>query len=127
MGPNAVFCRAVVFAVIAWAPAARAAITVGTSYIGGSRIDAATSIAVDSAGYIYVAGWTESTDLPAANANQPRCLVPLGVRDDVANLAKRAFVRACDKDVWRTQHEPFNYADDLRTGFAAAKHDFRKS
>ena len=38
--------------------------------VGGSRIDAATALAVDSAGSMYVAGWTESTDFPAAHAVQ---------------------------------------------------------
>jgi len=40
------------------------------TYLGGTRLDAITSMAVDGAGYIYVAGWTESSDLPLANAWQ---------------------------------------------------------
>jgi hypothetical protein len=41
------------------------------TYLGGTRFDALTSIAVDGAGYIYVAGYTESVDLPVTNAWQP--------------------------------------------------------
>lgn len=52
--------------------AARAELTVRTSYLGGSRMDTVTSVAVDASGNIYVAGWTESDDLPVANAAQSR-------------------------------------------------------
>jgi hypothetical protein len=34
-----------------------------STYLGGSRADAATSVAMDSTGAVYVAGWTDSTDL----------------------------------------------------------------
>src|ERR1051326_5339075 len=40
------------------------------TYLGGTRFDSITSMAVDAAGYIYVAGWTESSDLPLRNAWQ---------------------------------------------------------
>jgi hypothetical protein len=40
------------------------------TYLGGTRLDAITGIAVDAAGYIYVAGWTESSDLRVVNAWQ---------------------------------------------------------
>jgi Beta-propeller repeat len=43
-----------------------------STYLGGSGIDAATSVAVDGAGNIYAAGWTDSTDLPALNAFLPQ-------------------------------------------------------
>ncbi|MCC7496862.1 MAG: SBBP repeat-containing protein [Bryobacterales bacterium] len=41
------------------------------SYLGGSRTDTVTATAVDAAGFIYLAGWTDSTDLPMVNAGQP--------------------------------------------------------
>lgn len=41
------------------------------TYFGGNRTDFAYSIAVDPAHNIYVAGWTESTDLPTESALQP--------------------------------------------------------
>jgi hypothetical protein len=41
-----------------------------SSYMGGSGMDAANAIAVDSSGAAYVAGYTYSTDLPVTNAFQ---------------------------------------------------------
>lgn len=41
-----------------------------STYIGGSRPDAGTAIAVDAAGNAYVAGETASDDLPTVNAAQ---------------------------------------------------------
>ncbi len=41
-----------------------------STYLGGSGIDAANAIAVDSSGAAYVAGYTYSTDLPVVNAVQ---------------------------------------------------------
>jgi hypothetical protein len=37
-----------------------------STYFGGSGFDGANAIAVDAAGNIYIAGWTESPDLPTA-------------------------------------------------------------
>lgn len=47
-----------------------------STYLGGSSSngnDAGNAIAVDPAGYIYVAGETGSADFPTANAIYPRC------------------------------------------------------
>jgi hypothetical protein len=41
-----------------------------STYLGGSGMDAANAITVDSSGAAYVAGYTYSTDLPVANAVQ---------------------------------------------------------
>ncbi len=41
-----------------------------STYLGGSSVDEAQGIAVDSSGNAYVAGWTGSTDFPVLNAAQ---------------------------------------------------------
>ena len=41
-----------------------------STYLGGSGIDGATSVAIDGSGSAYVAGYTESTDFPIAGALQ---------------------------------------------------------
>jgi uncharacterized repeat protein (TIGR01451 family) len=46
-----------------------------STYLGGSGIDIANAIAVDSGGSAYVAGYTYSTDLPVVNAQQPSVAV----------------------------------------------------
>jgi hypothetical protein len=42
-----------------------------STYLGGSGFENATAVAVDSTGYIYVAGWTDSSDLRTVNALRP--------------------------------------------------------
>jgi hypothetical protein len=42
-----------------------------STYFGGTNIDVATGIAVDSAGAVYLAGYTDSTNFPTTNAVQP--------------------------------------------------------
>ena len=42
-----------------------------STYLGGSDDDGGAGIAVDSAGSAYVAGFTNSSDFPTANAEQP--------------------------------------------------------
>jgi hypothetical protein len=44
-----------------------------SSYLGGSKDDYGRAIAVDSAGYAYVTGWTHSDDFPAT----PQALQPI--------------------------------------------------
>src|SRR5262249_1126358 len=42
-----------------------------STYLGGTNIDFGESIAVDSGGYVYIAGYTGSADFPTVNADQP--------------------------------------------------------
>jgi hypothetical protein len=42
-----------------------------STYLGGSNDDVGRAIAVDGAGHIYVAGYTDSSDFPVQNAFQP--------------------------------------------------------
>ncbi|HKQ73370.1 MAG TPA: SBBP repeat-containing protein [Blastocatellia bacterium] len=42
-----------------------------STYLGGGRADFGSSVTVDDAGNVYVAGLTTSTDFPMANALQP--------------------------------------------------------
>lgn len=42
-----------------------------STYLGGSGVDAATSVAVDASGNMYIAGYTDSTDFPLAAPLQP--------------------------------------------------------
>ena len=53
--------------------ASGAASRVYATYFGGSYVDSAQSIAVDGAGNAYLTGYTDSPDLPVANAFQPAC------------------------------------------------------
>ncbi len=41
-----------------------------STYLGGSNVESASAIAVDANGNAYVAGWTNSTNFPTANALQ---------------------------------------------------------
>ena len=41
-----------------------------STYFGGSAFDSITSIAVDAAGNSYIAGWTESLNIPVVSARQ---------------------------------------------------------
>jgi hypothetical protein len=50
------------------APSGTALLKLG--YVGGRGADTATAVALDSAGSIYLAGWTLSTDFPLVNAYQ---------------------------------------------------------
>jgi Beta-propeller repeat len=49
-----------------------------STYLGGSSLDYANGVAVDSSGNAYVTGWTSSANFPIANALQP---TKLGVND----------------------------------------------
>ena len=53
------------------AVAAQPAVSYST-YFGGAQVDAATAVATDANGNIYVAGWTESVDLAPTVAPQLR-------------------------------------------------------
>ena len=48
-----------------------AASLVAATYFGGSGCDSIRALGLDSSGYVYVAGWTDSPDLPVGNAFQP--------------------------------------------------------
>src|SRR6185369_4088191 len=48
-----------------------------------------------------------------ANSDEACRFMPLGVSNDIAYLAKCAFVGACDEDVRRTLGKSLDYADDL--------------
>src|ERR1043166_1006270 len=63
----------------------------------------------------------------AANADEVRGFVPLSVCYHVANLAKRAFVGACNEDVWRALCESLDDAYDLRARFATTENYLRKA
>jgi len=53
--------------------ASGAASRVYATYFGGSQVDSGQSIAVDGSGNAYLTGYTDSPDLPVANAFQPTC------------------------------------------------------
>jgi hypothetical protein len=55
--------------VVKFSPAG-SALVYGT-YLGGSSIDDGESIAVDSSGFAYIAGYTASPDFPIVNGDQP--------------------------------------------------------
>ncbi|HMD71822.1 MAG TPA: SBBP repeat-containing protein [Bryobacteraceae bacterium] len=60
-----------------------------STYFGGGSSDQANAIAVDAARNVYIAGWTFSTDLPTANAVQPRAgSASLGYYNGDAFVAK---------------------------------------
>ena len=46
-----------------------------TTYLSGSADEAATGLAVDAKGNVYVTGYTHSTDFPVQNAYQATCAV----------------------------------------------------
>lgn len=50
-----------------------------STFLGGAEFDSVHGLAVDSQGYIYLAGKTHSRNFPVVNAHQPACaLGPLG-------------------------------------------------
>jgi len=53
-----------------------------STYLGGSGSEEAFGVAADSAGAIYVTGYTGSTDFPTANAFQPSFANPPGQGSD---------------------------------------------
>jgi len=53
-------------------PLAQAGPVLGfATYLGGAREDEARAVAVDDAGYVYVAGYTDSADFPVTRAGKP--------------------------------------------------------
>jgi hypothetical protein len=60
-----------------------------STYFGGNNFDAGESIAVDNTGYIYVAGFTDSTNFPTFNAVFPAI-------DNGTNLVKKNAVYPFD-------------------------------
>ena len=65
------------------------------TYIGGSDIDEAVGIAVDSTGHVYVTGMTRSTDFPSLTAIQGPCSLPPG-----------SLGSSCSTDVFLTKLNP---------------------
>jgi len=66
------------------------------TYLGGSANDRASSLAVDDLGHVYVAGYTDSTNFPTANALYPGIsgkLIP-----QLGNYLVDAFVAELDGD-----------------------------
>jgi hypothetical protein len=49
-----------------------------STYLGGNGSDLPTSIALDAAGNVHLAGWTESTNFPLKNAPETRVAVNTG-------------------------------------------------
>lgn len=58
------------------------------SFLGGSGTDNATAVALDATGNIYLAGETNSSDFPIANALQPGCGNECGEAIPTAFIAK---------------------------------------
>jgi hypothetical protein len=66
------------------------ATVVYSTYLGGARVDSASALAIDPTGGVWVAGTTQSSDFPVANALQGRFG---GKPDDrVGYIAPDAFV-----------------------------------
>ncbi len=57
-----------------------------STYLGGSGIDNANAIAVDTNGYAYIAGYTYSSDFPAVSPLQATAGSPTGIDAFVAKL-----------------------------------------
>ncbi|MDQ6937513.1 MAG: SBBP repeat-containing protein [Actinomycetota bacterium] len=59
-----------------------------STYVGGTRFEGATGVAVDSAGSAYITGETNSTNFPTANANQPNNASAPGPNDSDSFVTK---------------------------------------
>ncbi|MEN6533226.1 MAG: SBBP repeat-containing protein [Bryobacteraceae bacterium] len=66
-------------------------VLVYSSYIGGSKTDVATAVAVDGDGYMWVAGYTYSVDFPITEANTIE-----DEEDDDENSGRDVFVAKFD-------------------------------
>ncbi len=66
------------------APSSAISALTSSSYVGGAGYDVVTALAVDSRGYVYLAGWTDSPDFPAVNALRPT--MPPGTHAFVTKL-----------------------------------------
>src|SRR6185503_18876635 len=72
-----------------------------STYLGGSSMDDATSVAVDPAGRAYVAGWTYTADFPLRNALNSTTSPPNAflARFSGAGLDYSTFIGASSTDI----------------------------
>src|ERR1044071_1162496 len=65
--------------------------------------------------------------LVSLDSDEPRRLVPFGIRHDVTNFAERSFIGARHQHIRRFLDETLDDTDDLRASLARAEDDFRET
>ncbi len=89
-----------------------------STFIGGNSNDEATSLTIDSAGHIYVAGWTSSDDYPATagaydtshNGGVDTFVSKLDT--DLSTLISSTFIGGSDEDWPYSSSRPYSLAAD---------------